>query len=112
MVKLRATSVYPRAAQDVIQGDHRSTGEYLCVVENIGEGLGSRERMTVLIEHAGDGDTQPLQEDMKQRLRATFGVSVEVEIVASGALAPQTGLGGEGKVKRLLDRRGDAPAPV
>lgn len=112
MVKLRATSVYPRAAQDVIQGDSRSTGEYLCVVENVGQGLSSRERMTVLVEQAKDEDAQPLQQDMKHQLKATFGVTVDVEIVASGSLAPQTGLGGEGKVKRLLDRRGDAPSPV
>lgn len=112
MVKLRATSVYPRAAQDVIQGDSRSTGEFLCVVENLGEGLGSRERMTVLIEQAREEDPLPLQEEMKQRLKSTFGVAVDVTIVASGALAPQTGLGGEGKVKRLLDRRGTSPSPV
>ncbi|NDV08708.1 phenylacetate--CoA ligase family protein [Rhodococcus sp. IEGM 248] len=112
MVKLRATSVYPRSAQDVVQGDARSTGEFLCVVENVGEGLGSRERMTVLIEQANDEDTAPLQEDMKHRLKSTFGVSVEVTIVPAGSLAPQTGLGGEGKVKRLLDRRGEAPSPV
>ncbi|OAK51207.1 phenylacetate--CoA ligase family protein [Rhodococcoides kyotonense] len=112
MVKLRATSVYPRSAQDVVQGDSRSTGEFLCVVENVGEGLGSRERMTVLIEQAREEDPHSLREDMKQRLRTTFGVSVDVEIVAAGSLAPQTGLGGEGKVKRLLDRRGEAPSPV
>ncbi|WP_354524442.1 hypothetical protein [Mycolicibacterium sp. 624] len=112
MVKLRATSIYPRSAQDVIQGDPRSTGEFLCVVDNVGEGLSSRERMVVLIEQASAEDGRPLQEDMKRRLKTTFGVTVDVEIVASGALAPQTGLGGEGKVKRLLDRRGDARSPA
>lgn len=112
MVKLRATSVYPRSAQDVVQGDSRSTGEFLCVVENVGEGLGSRERMTVLIEQAREENPDALRDDMQQRLKTTFGVSVDVNIVPAGSLAPQTGLGGEGKVKRLLDRRGEAPTPV
>jgi phenylacetate-CoA ligase len=82
------------------------------VVENIGEGLGSRERMTVLIEQAHEEDASPLQADMKRRLKSTFGVSVDVSIVPAGSLADRTGLGGEGKVKRLLDRRGDDNATV
>ncbi|MEJ2863608.1 phenylacetate--CoA ligase family protein [Actinomycetospora flava] len=104
MVKLRATSVYPRSAQDVVAGDARTTGEFLCVVETVGEGLASRERMRVQIERATPAD-QDLQADMARLLHAAFGVAVDVEIVPPGSLAPQTGLGGEGKVKRLLDLR-------
>ncbi|CUR55528.1 putative coenzyme F390 synthetase II [metagenome] len=105
MVKLRATSVYPRAAQDVAQGDDRSTGEFLCVVENIGTGLSARERMTVRLEAKHDVDEKALGDDMADRLKVLFGVAVDVEIVPAGSLAPMTGLGGEGKVKRLLDLR-------
>jgi phenylacetate-CoA ligase len=105
MVKLRATSVYPRAAQDVVQGDDRSTGEFLCVVENVGTGLAARERMTVRIEAKRAVDEPALRTDMADRLKVLFGVAVDVEIVPAGSLAPFTGLGGEGKVKRLLDHR-------
>lgn len=105
MVKLRATSVYPRAAQDVAQGDDRSTGEFLCVVENVGTGLSARERMTVRMEAKRDVDETALRDDMADRLKVLFGVAVDVEIVPAGSLARFTGLGGEGKVKRLLDLR-------
>lgn len=105
MVKLRATSVYPRAAQDVVQGDERSTGEFLCVVENVGDGLSARERMTVRIEARRSVDEPALVADMSDKLKVLFGVAVDVEVVPSGSLAPFTGLGGEGKVKRLLDLR-------
>ena len=105
MVKLRATSVYPRAAQDVVQGDERSTGEFLCVVENVGDGLSARERMTVRIEARRGVDEAALAADMAAQLKVLFGVAVDVEIVPTGSLARFTGLGGEGKVKRLLDLR-------
>ncbi|WP_328939150.1 hypothetical protein OG288_36620 [Streptomyces tauricus] len=105
MVKLRATSVYPRAAQDTVQGDERSTGEFLCVIDNVGAGISARERMTVRVEAKRNVDESALHQDMTGRLKDLFGVKVDVEIVPSGSLAPVTGLGGEGKVKRLLDLR-------
>lgn len=105
MIKLRATSVYPRAAQDVVQADGRSTGEFLCVVENVGTGLSARERMTVRVEARINAPEQALHDDMVKELKVLFGVAVDVEIVPAGSLAPLTGLGGEGKVKRLLDLR-------
>lgn len=105
MVKLRATSVYPRAAQDTVQGDERSTGEFLCVVEKVGDGLSERERMTVRVEARRGADEAALHADMAQGLKVLFGVAVDVDIVPAGSLARFTGLGGEGKVKRLLDLR-------
>ncbi|GAA2058351.1 phenylacetate--CoA ligase family protein [Williamsia deligens] len=105
MVKLRATSVYPRAAQDTVQGDERSTGEFLCVVEKVGAGLAERERMTVRVEARRGVDEAALHADMAQGLKVLFGVGVDVDIVPAGSLAEFTGLGGEGKVKRLLDLR-------
>lgn len=105
MVKLRATSVYPRAAQDTIQGDERSTGEFLCVVEKVGDGLSARERMTVRVEAKRGVDHAALKQDMSSGLKVLYGVAVDVEIVPAGSLAEFTGLGGEGKVKRLLDLR-------
>ncbi|GAA1000219.1 phenylacetate--CoA ligase family protein [Subtercola frigoramans] len=105
MVKLRATSVYPRAAQDTVQGDERATGEFICVVENVGTGLSARERMTVRVEAKPEVDEGLLRASLLARLADLFGVAVDVDIVPGGSLAPLTGLGGEGKVKRLLDLR-------
>lgn len=105
MVKLRANNVFPRAAQDVVLGDERTTGEFLCVVENVGEGLSARETMTVRVEQREPGETPGLKEALESGLRSAFGTRVDVDLVSAGSLAPHTGLGGEGKIKRLLDLR-------
>ncbi|MDQ6525065.1 hypothetical protein RB608_15705 [Nocardioides sp. LHD-245] len=105
MVKFRANNVFPRAAQDVVMGDERTTGEFLCVVGVEGEGLGSREVMTVRVEQRVTGSDPALQKDMENGIKAAFGTRVGVELVPAGTLAEFTGLGGEGKVKRLLDLR-------
>jgi len=106
MVKLKATNVFPRAAQDTVMGDTRTTGEFLCVVEDVGEGLSSREVMTVQVEQASPGPSGTLKHDLEVAVKAAFGVRVDVELVPAGSLAQFTGLGGEGKVKRLRDLRG------
>jgi phenylacetate-CoA ligase len=105
MVKLRANNVFPRAAQGVVLDDTRTTGEYLCVVENVGDGLRSREVMTVRVEQAAPGEVPGLRESLETGIKAAFGTRVAVELVPAGSLAVHTGLGGEGKIKRLLDLR-------
>lgn len=105
MVKLRANNVFPRAAQDVVMGDERTTGEFLCVVENVGEGLDSRETMTVRVEQRVTGDDPDLKATMEAGIKTAFGTRVAVELVPAGSLSEHTGLGGEGKIKRLLDLR-------
>lgn len=105
MIKLRGQNVYPRACQEAILEDSRTTGEFLVVVTNMPERAYS-EDMTVRIERRnGQVDSEVLRDDMVRVLHDTLGVRVEVEIVESGDLAQWTALGGEGKVKRLLDLR-------
>ena len=106
MVKLRGTNVYPLACQNAVTKDPRTTGEFLCVVSHVGEGLGRRETMVVRVERRSrDTDAQLLAADLGADLHKDLGVRVEVEIVESGTLAPYTMIGQQNKVKRLLDLR-------
>ncbi len=106
MVKLRGTNVYPLACQTTIVSDSRTTGDFLCVAAYRGEGLGRRENLTVRIERrSAEIDGAILAEDMRRALHRDLGAKVDVEIVEAGTLAPITRMGGEGKVRRLLDLR-------
>jgi phenylacetate-CoA ligase len=105
MIKLRGQNVYPRACQEAIRQDERTTGEFLVVVTNT-PGREYSEDMTVRVERrTSQVPVGELHDDMIRVLHDTLGVRVEVEIVEAGDLAPFTSLGGEGKVKRLLDLR-------
>jgi phenylacetate-CoA ligase len=105
MIKLRGQNVYPRACQEAIRQDERTTGEFLVVVTNT-PGREYSEDMTVRVERrTSQVAVSELHDDMVRMLHDTLGVRVEVEIVEAGDLAPFTSLGGEGKVKRLLDLR-------
>ena len=106
MVKVRAQNVFPRAVEAVVLDDGRCTGEYLCVVTSAGEGTIRATEMTVRVERrGGDVDRATLRYDLLVTLKRVLGVRVDVEIAEAGELAALTGLGGEGKVKRLLDLR-------
>jgi phenylacetate-CoA ligase len=105
MIKLRGQNVYPRACQEVVLEDDRTTGEFLVVVTNT-PGRDFSEDMTIRIERrTASVSAGALRDDMVQVLHDTLGVRVEVEIAEAGELARFTSLGGEGKVKRLLDLR-------
>lgn len=105
MVKLRGTNVYPLACQSAVTKDDRTTGDYICVVRYVGEGISRREEMTVRIERkSADVDSAALEAAMRQALYKDLGVKVDVEIVEPGALAEFTRLGKD-KVRRLLDLR-------
>lgn len=106
MVKLRGTNVYPLACQSAIAKDARTTGDYLCTAFYVGDGLERREEMTIRVERRSpDIDADALRQDLSDALHRDLGVRVDVEIVEAGSLAEHTRMGGEGKVRRLLDLR-------
>jgi phenylacetate-CoA ligase len=106
MVKLRGTNVYPMACLSVVSGEARTTDDYICVVVKVGDGLGSRDEMTIRVERASpDIDKASLTEDLVAEFKRTLGVAVGVEVHEAGDLAPQTRIAGEGKPRRLLDLR-------
>ncbi|MEO8856642.1 MAG: hypothetical protein ABI343_06580, partial [Burkholderiaceae bacterium] len=106
MVKLRGTNVYPLACQNAVTKDARTTGEFLCVVRHVGEGLGRRETMVVRVERRStDTDVARLAADLAVALHKDLGVRVDVEIVEKDTLVEYTRIGRDNKVKRLLDLR-------
>lgn len=106
MVKLRGTNVFPMACQNAVVKDARTTGDYICVAFYVGDGLSRREEMTVRVERRSpEIDAATLAADLRRSLHRDLGVRVDVEIVEAGSLAQHTRMGGEGKVRRLLDLR-------
>ena len=104
MIKLRGTNVYPTSCADAVRKDPRTNGEYLCVVEYVGDGLGRRLEMTVRVERRSiDVDKDELKTTLERELHKDLGVRVNVEITDPRSLHPFTGEGE--KIKRVLDLR-------
>jgi phenylacetate-CoA ligase len=104
MVKLRGVNVFPEAVGALVAEDTRLTGEYVCVVESLGEA--GRDEMTAMIEVADpSADKEALRQELERRFREALGVKILAEPVARGALDPYTGLNQTSKIKRLVDRR-------
>lgn len=108
MVKLRGTNVFPAACASAIERDGRSTGEYICVVHSVGEGVAKRDEMTVRVERrSADVDATDMAGALRKAFHNDLGVRVEVEIADPGALRDQIYLGE--KARRRLDLRGKRP---
>jgi phenylacetate-CoA ligase len=106
MVKIRGVNIYPMACLSAVKSDPRTTGEWICVAERSAADGVIRDDFTVRVEvKSSAGDVEGLEERLGQRLKNDLGIKVRVELVAEGWLAPLTGVGREGKAKRLLDLR-------
>jgi phenylacetate-CoA ligase len=104
MVKLRGVNLFPEAVGALIAGNPRSTGEYVCVVEHVGEA--GRDEMTVMVEMTDASvDAAMLQRDLEQRFREALSVKLIVQPVERGMLDSYTGLSQTSKIKRLIDKR-------
>lgn len=106
MVKIRGVNLYPMACLGAVKSDPRTTGEWLCdayVTERNGV---AREELCVHVEYRTDagGNLAGLKEHLQARLKSDLGLGVEVALVPEGQLN-QLGSLGEGKAKRLIDRR-------
>jgi len=107
MVKLRGVNVYPMGCLAGIKSDHRTTGEWVCIVERVESGGVPRDEMEVLVEVRRDAATRDgLREKLERRLKDDLGVSVKVKLADDGSLGELANTGGrEGKARRLIDRR-------
>jgi phenylacetate-CoA ligase len=104
MVKLRGVNVFPEAIGSLVAEDTRTTGEYVCIVEQVG--AAGRDEMTVMVEIAEPGlDRAALQQDLERRFREALGVKLTAQPVDRGALDNYTGLTQTSKIKRLIDKR-------
>lgn len=107
MVKLRGVNVYPMACLPAVRSDPRTTGEWVCVVDRVEQAGSPRDEMEVQVEVRRDaGSREGLQAALEQRLKDELGVAVAVRLVEQGELAELANTqGGEGKPRRLVDRR-------
>ena len=105
MVKIRGVNVYPMACLRGVRSDPRTTGEWLCETHVTSVGGVPREELRVHVEVRKDvHDRRGLKEKLEGRLKIDLGISVDVHLTEEGALGTDAHLG-EGKVKRLLERR-------
>jgi phenylacetate-CoA ligase len=105
MVRLRGVNIYPMACLSAVKSDARTTGEWLCEVVQRESGGVMREEMIVHVEtRKGVGALDGLQRHLEARLKDDLGISVDVQLTPEGALTDDAHLG-EGKAKRLVDRR-------
>ena len=105
MVRLRGVNVYPMACLPAVRSDPRTTGEWLCEAHTVEAGSGPRDEMIVHVEVRREaGSLEGLREKLEARLKSDLAVTVEVKLVAQGELDTVAHLG-EGKARRLLERR-------
>ena len=106
MVKIRGVNLYPMGCLSAVRSDPRTTGEWMCEAL-MGERDGAtREELLVHVEYRKNagGNLAGLKEHLQGRLKSDLGLSVEVALVPEGELSQLASLG-EGKAKRLIDRR-------
>lgn len=104
MIKLRGVNVFPEAVGAIVARDRRCNGEFVCVVEHVGED--NREEMTVLVEAVdAPRDGESVEADLAARLREALSVKIAVKAVAKGETDSLTGLNTTSKIKRVVDRR-------
>ncbi|MGH7716440.1 MAG: phenylacetate--CoA ligase family protein, partial [Vulcanimicrobiaceae bacterium] len=104
MIKIRGVNVFPEAVASILGNDARFTGEYVCIVDS--SGPSGADELTIVLESLDlDEATRALGEPLVQRFREGLGLRVSVELVARGSLDELTGLHGNTKVKRVLDKR-------
>lgn len=105
MVRMRGVNIYPMACLPAVRSDARTTGEWVCeAYETVVDGR-TREELAVHVEVKNDaGVLGGLKEKLEARLKNDLGLSVEVRLVEQGKLDSAASLG-EGKAKRLIERR-------
>jgi phenylacetate-CoA ligase len=106
MVKIRGLNLYPMACLGAVKSDSRTTGEWLCEALVVDHDGVSREELVVNVEYRreAEGALAGLTEHLEQRLKSDLGLTVQVKLVPEGNLDQLASLG-EGKAKRLIDRR-------
>lgn len=104
MIKLRGVNVFPEAVGAIIGNDARCNGEFVCIVDKVGED--ERDEMTVLAE-IGDPAVNPseVEADLAARFREALSVKLVVKAVPAGETDAFTGLSKTSKIKRVVDRR-------
>jgi phenylacetate-CoA ligase len=105
MVRMRGVNIYPMGCLPAVRSDPRTTGEWVCEAYDAVVDGRAREEMVVHVEVRKDaGPLEGLKEKLEARLKNDLGLSVGVKLVEQGQLEQGANLG-EGKAKRLIERR-------
>src|SRR5690606_23041455 len=89
MVKIRGNNIYPTSCKAAINRDPRTNGEYLCVIQYMGDGLGRALEMTVRVERRNPSiNALDLRTSLEKELHKELGLRVAVEVVDPGSLLP------------------------
>jgi phenylacetate-CoA ligase len=103
MLKLRGVNVFPEAIGELVSQDHRTNGEYVCILRG---NASERETLTVMVEALNSEISKhELEAALARRLKEALGVTIGVQAVNRGALDHLTGLSQTSKIKRLIDER-------
>ncbi|MBM3503198.1 MAG: phenylacetate--CoA ligase [Alphaproteobacteria bacterium] len=101
MVKLRGINLYPIAIGAVVNEHPATAGEYICVATRDATG---RDELTITVEVRDPAD-QALREELRDRLKARFGIDIQVDLAARGGTAHLTEVERRQKAIRLIDKR-------
>jgi phenylacetate-CoA ligase len=96
MLIIRGINLYPSEVERVLLRVPEVAPHYQLIVER----PGSMDELTVLCEPASSVDANSLQERIHHALREATGLSMQVQLLAPGAV-PRS----EGKAVRVIDRR-------
>ncbi|HEY7712144.1 MAG TPA: phenylacetate--CoA ligase family protein [Candidatus Entotheonella sp.] len=103
IVKLRGINIFPQAIGPLLDVRPEFAGEFICRAERDDSG---RDRLTIMVEIAAAPETYTHFEPVyRELLKAKLGITVDVELVAPGALRHLTGIETRQKPVRLFEAR-------
>jgi len=104
MVKVRGINVWPEAVGQELTDHPEVSSEYFIYADEDDQ---LNTSLTALVERDRDSDVDDptLRAQLEEKLRAEFGVGIEVDVRAPGALAELTNVGKQTKIDRFEDRR-------
>lgn len=98
MIILGATKVFPSQIEEIVTGEQGLSPHFQILLER----QGGIDQMTVRVETAAGAEAPPdVAARLARKIEAVLGVSARVELAAPGSLARA----GEGKIKRVVDKR-------
>jgi len=107
MVKIKGTNIFPAACGDVVREQAGTTGEWVFVVDEKGEGLNREITLAVKVEYKDDSvNKETLKHELAEKLHKVLGVKVDIDPVPPESLAEYvTASGRREKSTRFMDLR-------
>jgi phenylacetate-CoA ligase len=99
MIILRGVNLFPTQIEEILLSTAELSPHFQCVLSRVG----SLDEMTVRVEHRDGVPTEVAQatgERVRQLVKSTIGVSIDVEVVAPDVIERSVG-----KMRRIVDER-------